>query len=178
MMFVSLGIGVVVAVALIVTVSILTGGAVKNDNGQPTTELVGKTVQGFTLDGLNGGKVRAPWSYGHAGVVIFFASYCGPCHKEMPKVAAYLRAHHESPIVVLAVDADDSRSSGQAMIKKDDMTIPVASDPNGTITTGEFKFETVPETVFVSKKGVVEQVYFGAIPVDRLKAGLAQLRKA
>jgi hypothetical protein len=35
----------------------------------------------------------------------------------------------------------------------------------------------VPETVFVSRRGVVEQVYFGAIPVDQLKSGLAALAK-
>src|ERR1700722_19005683 len=90
MMFVSIGIGTVLAVALIVIVSVLTGGSVQNDDGQTaSSELVGTTVPSFTLAGLNGGKVVAPWATGQAGVLIFFASDCGPCHKEMPKVATY-----------------------------------------------------------------------------------------
>ncbi len=178
MMFVSLGLGTVLAVALIVVVSILTGGTVNSNNGQPTSNLVGTTVKGFTLDGLNGGTEHAPWVSGHAGVLIFFASYCGPCHKEMPEVATFIRTHDEQPIVVMGIDAVDVRASGRAFVKKSKVTFPIAFDPNGVVTTNLFKFETVPETVFVSKKGVVEQVYFGAIPVAQLKSGLAALRKA
>jgi peroxiredoxin len=96
----------------------------------------------------------------------------------MPKVATYLRTHDEKPIVVMGVDAVDVRSSAQAFIKKSKVAFPIAFDPNGVVTTNIFKFETVPETVFVSKRGVVEQVYFGAIPVAQLKSGLATLRKA
>jgi thiol-disulfide isomerase/thioredoxin len=178
MMFVSIGIGTVLAVALIVVVSILTGGSVNTNNGQPTSNLVGKTVKGFTVAGLNGGTQSAPWASGHPGVLIFFASYCGPCHKEMPKVATYVRTHDEKPIVVMGIDAVDVRSSAQAFITRSKVTFPIAFDPNGVVTTNIFKFQTVPETVFVSKRGVVEQVYFGAIPVAQLKSGLAALRKA
>lgn len=177
MMFVSIGIGTVLAVALIVVVSVLTGSSVQNTNGQTaSSELVGTTVKDFTLAGLNGGKVKAPWSSGHSAVLIFFASDCGPCHKEMPKVATYLRSHNESPVVVMGVDADDVLSAARAFTKKADVTFPLAFDPNGVVTTGIFKFSYVPETVFVSGSGVVKQVYYGAIPVDQLKSGIASLR--
>jgi len=177
MMFVSIGIGAVLAVALIVVVSVLTGGSVQNDNGQTaSSELVGTAVKSFTLSGINGGKAKAPWSTGHAAVLIFFASDCGPCHKEMPEVAKYLRAHSEKPVVVMGVDADDVLSSGRAFVKKSGVTFPIAFDPNGVVTTGIFKFAYVPETVFVSGSGVVKQVYYGAIPVDQLKSGIASLR--
>jgi peroxiredoxin len=175
MMFVSIGIGTVVAVALIVIVSILTGGPVKGNQGFATSNLVGTTVKSFTLSGLNGGEQRAPWASGHPGVLIFFASYCGPCHKEMPEVAKYVSNHDEKPVVVMGIDAVDRLSSGQAFIKKSDVTFPVAFDPNGVVTTNIFKFANVPETVFVSKHGVVQHVYFGAIPVSELKIGLADL---
>lgn len=175
MMFVSIGIGTVLAVALIVIVSILTGGSVQNDGGL-TSNLVGHKVETFTLAGLNGGKVRAPWATGHPGVLIFFASYCGPCHAEMPEVARYIRKHSPRPVVVMGVDASDKLASGQAFIQHSKATFPVAFDPNDVVTSGIFQFESVPETVFVSKDGVVEQVYFGAIPVSQLKSGIASLQ--
>jgi cytochrome c biogenesis protein CcmG, thiol:disulfide interchange protein DsbE len=175
MMFVSIGIGTLIAVALIVVVSILTGGPVQNDGGL-SSNLVGHKVQTFSLAGLNGGKVRAPWATGHAGVLIFFASYCGPCHKEMPEVATYIRKHSPSPIVVMGVDASDKLASGQTFVKNSKVTFPVAFDPNDVVTSGIFQFEEVPETVFVSKEGVVTQVYFGAIPVSQLKSGIASLQ--
>jgi peroxiredoxin len=177
MMFISLGIGTVAALALIVVVSILTGGSTKSNN-LATSALVGTTVKDFTLSGLNGGSERAPWTSGHAAVLIFFASWCGPCQSEMPKVATYLRAHPTGSIVVMGVDANDARGSAQAFVRKDGVAFPIASDPNGAVTTGIFQFATVPETVFVNARGVVTDVYFGAIPPSRLKTGIAALRAA
>jgi thiol-disulfide isomerase/thioredoxin len=177
-MMISIGIGVVVAIALIAVVSALTGGKVTSGNGLPTSKLVGQHVKAFSLDGLNGGVVKSPWSEGRASVLVFFASYCGPCQHEMPKIAKYIRTHSPSPVDVVAVDAIDERSAAQAMIKKDDVTFPVAFDPNGVVTTNIFGFKDVPESVFVSAKGVVKGVYFGAIPKDTLASDIKSLKRA
>jgi thiol-disulfide isomerase/thioredoxin len=172
-------IGITAAVVVIVVVSIFTGGRVTTNNGEPTSNLVGKSVTAFSLGGLKSGTVVAPWKRDHAAVLIFFASYCGPCHSEMPKVAAYLRHHNEGSIRVIGVDAGyDKRSAAQTFVKKSGVTFPVAYDPTDTVTTGIFQFATVPETAFVTAKGVVNQVYFGAIPKSVLVQGIAALRKA
>lgn len=176
MMFISLGIGTAIAVALIVVVSILTGGSVTSNNGPSTPALVGKTVKSFTLSGLGSGQVKAPWSSGHASVLIFFASDCGPCQSEMPKVAKYLRNHDESPLVVMGIDVLDGRTAARSFVRRDGVTFPVAFDANGNVTSGNFQFQGIPETVFLSKRGVVSQVYFGAIPVDQLAAGIRALK--
>jgi thiol-disulfide isomerase/thioredoxin len=178
MMFVSLGLGTVVAIALIAVVSVLTGGKATPNNGTSTSALVGTHVKSFSLGGLNGGTRSAPWTSGRASVLIFFASWCGPCKSEMPKVAAYLRTHNPSPIEVLGIDANDERGAAQAMVRKDGVTFPVAFDANGVVTSGVFSFLTVPETVFINAKGVVTQVYFGAIPVKELSPGIKSLRSA
>ncbi len=182
MMFVSLGIGTVIAVTLIVVVSILTGGHVRpntnSPNQQPQSALVGTSVKGFSLSGLTSGTVHTPWRHGHAAVLIFFASWCGPCKTEMPKVATFLRTHREGPINVVGVDANDQRSAAAAFVARSGATFPVAFDPNSQVTAGLFQFATLPETVFVSAKGVVMQVYFGAIPTKQLAQGIAALRAA
>jgi len=84
--------GVVAAVLVIAVVSDLTGGNVTNGYVGPTSALVGTHVKGFTLDGLNGGQVKAPWESGRSSILVFFASYCGPCQVEMPKIAQ-VRSH-------------------------------------------------------------------------------------
>lgn len=177
MMFVSLGIGTVIAVALILIVSLLTNASSKSSS-QPPSALVGTTVRSFHVSGLNGGVVRAPWASGHAGVLIFFASWCGPCKSEMPKVAAYLRTHATTPVQVVGVDVNDQRTAAQSFVRRDGVSFAVAFDPNGAITTGIFQFATVPETVFVNARGVVENVYFGAIPKSQLVSGLHALQSA
>jgi len=94
----------------------------------------------------------------------------------MPKIATYIRLHSPDPVTVLAVDANDVRSAAQAMVRRDDVTFPVAFDPNGVVTAGIFGFGTIPESVFVNSKGVVEKVYYGAIPKQQLAAGISVLK--
>lgn len=144
---------------------------------EPTSALVGDSVASFSLSGLRSGTVTAPWKSHHAAVLIFFASICPPCQGEMPKVAKYLRFHNEGSIRVVGIDADDvSRGAAQKFVTKDGVAFPVAYDPNGVVTTGIFKFVTVPETAFVNSKGIVTQIYFGAIPKNVLAKGIAALR--
>jgi peroxiredoxin len=171
---------IVLAVILIAVVSDLTGGSVtSSDNGTtvlPTSKLVGHKIQTFSLPGLSGGEIRAPWTQGRASVLIFFASWCLPCQGEMPKVAAYIRAHSPSPVEVIGIDANDERSAAQAFVKKDGVTFPVAFDANGTVTSGDFDFQALPESVFINAKGVVKKVHLGAIPKDALANGIKMLK--
>ncbi len=178
MMFVSIGIGTVIAVALIVVVSFLTSGNGTASNGQPANALVGTSVKEFTLAGLNGGTVASPWTSGHAGVLIFFASWCEPCKTEMPKVAAYLRRHRQGSIEIVGIDVNDLPGPAQRFVTSSGVSFAVAVDPAFTLTSGAFHFIGIPETVFVNDEGVVTEVYSGAIPKEQLMKGLAALKAA
>ncbi len=172
---VPIAVGVLGVIGLIAVASSLTGGqAPKSTNSN--SSLIGVHVKDFSLGGLNGGTIKAPWESDRASVLVFFASYCGPCQGEMPKIASYIRAHNPSPVDIVAVDAIDERSSAQAMIKRDDVTFPVAFDPNGVVTNGVFGFGEIPESVFINSEGVVVKVYYGAIPERLLARGITMLK--
>jgi len=178
MMFVSLGLGAALALALIVVVSLLTGGTVKSTGNQPVNAMVGKSVKGFHLTGLNGGSISAPYAQGHPTVLIFFASWCGPCKAEMPKVAAYLRSHNEGAVRIVGIDTNDQRANGRKFVSGAGVTFPVAFDPSTSISNGIFQLQAIPDTVFVNARGVVTQVYQGAIPTGQLAKDIAALKRA
>jgi peroxiredoxin len=169
------GISLILVVGLVAAVSAFTGGKSPKGSSTPKSRLVGHRIRDFSLGGLNGGTIRAPWEANQSSVLVFFASYCGPCQGEMPKIADYIRTHDPSPVVVLAIDAIDVRTSAQAMVKKDGVTFPVAFDPNGAVTNNDFGFGQIPESVFISSRGIVEKVYYGAIPAQVLARGIAAL---
>ncbi len=179
MMLVSIGIGVAIAVTLIAVVSVLTGAKVTDNRVVlPKTDLVGRHVKDFTLGGLSGGTVRGPWIHGRASVLVFFASWCAPCRGEIPRVATWVRTHDTGPVEVLGIDANDERGAAQAFVRNDRVTFPVAFDADGTVTSSVFGFAQLPETVFISAKGVVSSVHFGAISDAALARGVRALRSA
>ena len=175
MMFVSLGIGAVIALALITVVSVLTGGKVTDSNTAPKSALDGTKIASFSVSGLDGGSQHAPWSSGRPSVLVFFASWCGPCQGEIPKLANYVATHHDGNVEGMGIDAGDQRGAAQSFTKKDHVTFRVAFDPNDTITAGLFKFAALPETVFLNAKGVVVNVHVGAIAVSQFASGIKSL---
>ncbi len=181
MMFVSLGLGTLLALALITTVSLLTSGRA-TPTGQSTTTLpnalVGQSVAGFHVAGLDGAQIGAPYAAGHPTVLIFFASWCGPCQAEMPKVSAYLRSHHEGPVQVIGVDTNDQRASALQFVHRVGATFPIVFDANTNVSNGIFQLQALPDTVFVNAKGVVTQIYIGAIPTTTLAHDIAVLARS
>ena len=176
MMFVSLGLGTLLAVIAIVVVSLLTGGSPSSTSSTtPPPALVGARLASFTLPGLSGGTIIPPWRDHHPAVVIFFASWCGPCQGEMPSVARYLRDHRVAPVRVIGVDANDARTAARQFVARDHVTFPVGFDANGVVTSQVFHFNTLPETVFVNARGIVTGVHFGAIPIRQLAGGVRAL---
>ena len=177
MMFLSLGIGAVIAIVLIVVVSLLTGGSSPSNSQSPQNALIGTKVSGFTLDSLSGGTVNAPYQAGHPTVLFFFASWCGPCHVELPRVAKYLSSHPQHSINIMGLDEVDNPKSGLAFAQKSGVTFPLASDPNGNVEASIFKFAYLPYTVFVDAKGVVRTVDYAPISIANLKKGIASISK-
>lgn len=178
MMFISLGIGTAIAVILIVVVSVLTGGSSSKANQASKSVLVGTKVSGFTLNSLTGGTVKAPYETGHPTVLFFFASWCGPCHVELPRVAKYLSSHPQSSVSIVGLDEVDNSKSGLSFAQKSGVTFPLASDPTGNVEAGIFKFAYLPYTVFVNAKGVVQNVDYAPISIANLTKGIASISKS
>jgi cytochrome c biogenesis protein CcmG/thiol:disulfide interchange protein DsbE len=124
--------------------------------------------------------VKTPWTTTkpNGTVLLFFASWCGPCQAEFPRVAKYVKTLNPATATVVGIDANDENGAAQRFVKKSDATFPVGVDPNGTLTSGTFLFGTLPETVFLNKKGVVKEVIYGAVSNAELTAGIAALQKA
>lgn len=173
MMFVSIGLGVVIAVALIAVVSLLTGGTVKGGTTPPPA-LVGKTLARWSQSGLNGTTVAAPWDTGHPTVVVVFASWCGPCRTEFPELSKYLATHGLGKVSLLGVDVQDTPAKASAFLQRNHVAMTSISDPHASVY-GRFLLSGIPDTIFVSAKGVVQNMTIGAISPARFAAGVAAL---
>lgn len=170
MMGVSLGLGAVLAVTLIIVVSLITGNSV-GDNA-----LDGNKIGSVSLPSLTTSvTVHGPWQSGHPTVVVFFASWCGPCVKELPRIAHFEQTHHLGRVRFLGIDYVDLEGKARQFAHRSGVTFPVGFDSSGSVTEGQFLISNMPDTVFINAKGVVVNVVNGPISNATLAADIRAL---
>lgn len=95
----------------------------------------------------------------------FFASWCGPCWRELPDFDDAAEKYHDRGVVVLGVGVKDSKDSIRRMVENLALTFPVGLDPAAEVAVERYRVPGLPVTVFVDRRGVVTKVWPG--PVDR-----------
>ena len=123
------------------------------------------------LASLDGDALRLADMNGQTVVVNFWASWCGPCRKEVPEFSRFAKDHPEIAVWGLAVDSGDEpdvrRSAKQFGI---DYTVALAD----SATVRAYGVDDFPTTVVVGPQGTVEHVTIGAMSYAQLEraAGL------
>lgn len=180
-----LGVGVVLAVALGVGLFSTYGkkGTQGGDGGVPRP---GDPVPSFTLARLGGGApVSVPadgGGDGRAAVLVFFASWCGPCQKEMPALAhTYAREQSSSSplarVRILGIDGADPTADALGFVHRSGVTFPVGVDGDYRVTQGRFGFAGLPETVFVTSNGTIAAIHYGGVSAQTVVAWQRRLQR-
>ena len=81
--------------------------------GQAAPPTRGEVAPDFVLPSLDGGTVALSKQRGQVVIVNFWASWCGPCVSETPRLVSWYNTHRTRGLVVLGVDTLylDSRAS-------------------------------------------------------------------
>ncbi len=124
----------------------------------------------FSLPRLGGGpSVSFPLTGNEAHrpvVLTFFASWCGPCHAELPVVARVARQELAAGdgVVFLGVDGNDDPASGLAFARKSGVSFVVGANADSALAP-RFGLVGYPGTVFIDASGTIVQTVRG--PVSR-----------
>jgi peroxiredoxin len=166
-------VGAVLAVVLIIAGVVSLLGP--KGQGTPRNELVGTHIAAFNLPDASGGSVAAPWGAHHAAVLLFFAAYCAPCHRELPKLGPVVGTGTFGAIRVIGLDGDSSPSVATSFVAKEKLRFPVGFDSN-LVVASELVPAGFPAAVFVRSNGTVAEVHYGALSAAQLRSGFALLR--
>ncbi len=91
-----------------------------------------------------------------------WASWCGPCRDESPKLEALWQTDESLDIQFLGVDQQDAKGSARAFVQEFGITYPIAFDPEGTVAAS-YGALGLPTTFVIDASGVIRYGFLGRI---------------
>ncbi len=125
----------------------------------------------LVLKDLSGTEQKLSSFKGRIVVLNFWATYCIPCRKEMPDLAAIQNEYAALGVQVIGASADgpDDRGKVLQFVKETKINFPIWMDAS---ITDMMKFglgSALPGTVVIDKEGKVAKVYSGVFNKADLK---------
>lgn len=122
--------------------------------------LVGNTLE---ISGTTLGGQELDWSQykGKAVLVVFWATWCGPCRAEIPNIRDAYEAYHDRGFEVLAINCDEERQAVEDFLASNPVPWPVlfSDDPDArgmdNPMAQKYGIMAIPATFFVGKSGKV-----------------------
>lgn len=130
----------------------------------------------FTLPTLSGVDLTLSRLKGNRGVVlVFFATWCVNCMKEVPEIKQFADAARQDYIVVIGINFKQSEEIVKRFKDSESINYGLVLDKEGNVTTGLYGISGIPHVVGIDGNGDI--VYRGShLPAD--KAGfIAKLKK-
>lgn len=140
-----------------------------------TRAFVGDPVPDVLLTKLDGTTAPLAEFRGKVVVLNFFATWCGPCIKELPHLQELwndLRDNED--FTMLVVGREESAETVAAFKAKNGYTFPMALDPDRSATgkTGKFADSYIPRTYVISRDGTILFQATGFCELDENPANL------
>jgi peroxiredoxin len=114
----------------------------------------------FTLRALNGPNLRLKEERGRVVLVNFWATWCGPCREEMPKLNRLYEKYRAAGFDLLGVNIDDDPRNAEAVAAKLGVKFPVLLDTDKQVSK-LYDLSTMPSTVIIDRDGRVRYVHLG-----------------
>ncbi|HEX5301723.1 MAG TPA: TlpA disulfide reductase family protein [Streptosporangiaceae bacterium] len=159
-------------IALCVVGSLTAIGLIGADSGGTGKPAV-TDAAAFSLPSLghSGQQVSLSGYRGQPLIVNFFASWCEPCQKETPLLAAFYRTE-KGKVALVGLDENDAVANATTFTQKERAGYPVGFDPAGTAATA-YGVNALPQTFFLNARHQVVDRVFGAVTLADLHKGIA-----
>ena len=157
-------IGGLVVVAVVVLIAAFYPNENAPDRGP--LQVVGTSLPSLTLPGLRGPSLNMKDLGGRPVLVNVWATWCGPCRREMPALTQL--AHRMGPrVAVIAIDQGEDEQVVKAYVKQFGVDFPVYLDNDQRIGTA-LHLVGLPSSFFVDSNGIIRDAVDGEMTYDMM----------
>lgn len=121
---------------------------------QVKASAVGSMAPEFELKDLEGNLVKLSSFRGKYVLIDFWASWCGPCRKEIPNIKQVYNSFADKGLVVIGVSVDQNDQEWRQAVKEEQVQYLQLSDIEG-ITWKLYNFNGIPFITLISPEGVI-----------------------
>ncbi|MBM4396885.1 MAG: thioredoxin domain-containing protein, partial [Deltaproteobacteria bacterium] len=132
-----------------------------------TLDVVGRPVPAFEIPPVDGQGMIASQDFrkNRLTYLTFFASWCGPCKRELPELKRFVDTYGPKGFRVVAVGEDRIADTSKTFAAQYQPNYPVAHDPDNVLM-GRFGVDAMPASFLVDRKGVVRFRHEGFKPEE------------
>jgi thiol-disulfide isomerase/thioredoxin len=125
----------------------------------PGTDRVGKPLA-IRFTAVDGRPVDLEKLRGKVVLVDFWATWCVPCVREVPRVKAVYEKLHGKGFEIVGISFDEKKGALQSFVEKEKITWPQYFDGKGWGNQfgAQFGIESIPTMWLLDKKGLLRHV--------------------
>ena len=152
------------------------GGATIDPDAAADALAVGKPAPlQFTMKDMNGIDVKLASFKGKVILLNFWATWCGPCHEEIPSLVE-LQQHYGDQLVILGVSIDDPLSKLKPYATKMHMNYPVlVGKDRQDVQDAYGPLFGIPVSVFVDRDGRIWKRHSGIASKEQFEREIKAL---
>ncbi len=134
----------------------------------------------LVLQDLQGKKHDLKDYKGQVVLVQFWATYCGPCRKEMPSMNKMMKKMGDVPFKILAVDMGETEEEVKQFVSEVKPEFTILMDEDGK-SIGDWRVFAAPSNFIIDPEGNIRYTLFGGVEwdseelIEKLKAVGADL---
>ncbi|MCX6141662.1 MAG: TlpA disulfide reductase family protein [Ignavibacteriales bacterium] len=131
----------------------------------------------FSLKSADGKSYELRKYKGKVVIVNFWATWCGPCRKEIPDFIEVYKKYKNKGLVIIGISVDkDGWSAVTPFVEESKMNYPVVL-ANQKVVENYGGVEAIPTTFIVDKKGYIADQHTGVMSLKELETKLQPLLK-